>query len=49
MQWHAGTLNETVDKELPALPADMRAKFLRICQFIAVVGINRVGARMSGI
>ena len=44
MQRHAETLNETVDKELQALPADTRAKFVRICQFIAAVGINRVGA-----
>ena len=43
MQWHAETLNEAVDKELHALPADMRAKFVRICQVIAAVSINRVG------
>ena len=44
MQLHAEALNETVDKELHTLLADMRAKLLRIRQFIAAVGINRVGA-----
>ena len=29
--------NKTVDKELHALPADMRARFVRICQLIAAV------------
>ena len=44
MKWHVETLNETVDKELHALPADMRARFVRICQLIAEVGLDRVGA-----
>lgn len=44
MEWRVETLNETVDKELQALPADMRARFTRICQLIAAVGLDRVGA-----
>ena len=44
MKWRVETLNETVDKELRALPADMRARFTRICQLIAAVGLDRVGA-----
>ena len=37
------TLSATVDKELDALPADLRARFSRICQLIANVGLERVG------
>ncbi len=32
MAWRVETLNDTVDRELDALPADMRARFARICQ-----------------
>ena len=42
--WSVETLNENVDEELQALPADMRARFSRICQLIATVGLDRVGA-----
>ena len=34
----------TVDRELDALPADMRARFVRLCELIAAVGLDRVGA-----
>lgn len=44
MQWSVETLNETVDGELGALPADMWARFARICQLIASVGLERMGA-----
>ena len=44
MAWRVETLNETVDGELGALPADMRARFARICQLIASVGLERMGA-----
>lgn len=44
MEWRVETLNETVDGELGALPADMRARFARICQLIASVGLERMGA-----
>ena len=44
MEWSVETLNATVDEELDALPADMRARFVRISELIAAVGIDRVGA-----
>lgn len=44
MDWTVETLNATVDKELEALPADMRARFVRISELIAAVGLERVGA-----
>jgi len=44
MDWTVETLNTTVDKELEALPADMRARFVRISEMIAAVGLERVGA-----
>jgi len=43
MDWTVETLNATVDKELEALPADMRARFARISELIAAVGLERVG------
>ncbi len=44
MTWRVETLNATVDEELDALPADMRARIGRIGQLIATVGLERVGA-----
>ncbi len=44
MEWSVETLNETVDQELQSLPVDMRARFSRICQLVAVVGLDRMGA-----
>ena len=44
MAWTVETLNEVVDGELRALPADMRARFARICELIAAVGLERMGA-----
>ena len=44
MVWAIETLNESVDQELQALPADMRARLVRICELIAAVGLERVGA-----
>ena len=44
MEWRVETLNESVDEELNALPAEMRAWFARICELIAAVGLERVGA-----
>ena len=43
MNWTVETLNTTVDKELAALPVDMRARFVRICELIEAVGLERVG------
>lgn len=44
MEWSVETLNATVDKELHALPVDMRASFVRICQLIASVGLERMSS-----
>ena len=44
MEWSVETLSETVDEELQALPVDMRARFSCICQLVADVGLERVGA-----
>ena len=43
MEWSVETLNATVDEELEALLSDMRARFVRISELIAAVGIDRVG------
>lgn len=43
MPWSVETLNQTVDAELKALPADMRARFVWICTLIAEHGLQNVG------
>lgn len=43
MPWSVETLNQTVDAELEALPADMRARFVWICALIAEHGLQNVG------
>jgi len=40
--WSVETLNATVDAELGALPADMRARFVHICRLIEEFGLERV-------
>jgi phage-related protein len=40
--WTVETLNEAVDAELAALPADMRARFVRISELIEAVGLPSV-------
>ena len=42
MSWVVETLNEVVDQELEALPADVRARFVRIAQLIETLGLPRV-------
>ena len=42
--WRVETLNDTVDREFDALPADMRARFARTCQLISAVGLEQMGA-----
>ena len=42
MGWTVETLNTTVDEELAALPADIRARFVRIAELIESVGLERV-------
>jgi phage-related protein len=43
MAWAVETLDERVDRELAELPADMRARLVRIAELIAAVGLPRVG------
>lgn len=42
MPWSVETVSEVVDEELEALPADMRARFVRIAQLIETLGLPRV-------
>jgi phage-related protein len=42
MSWVVTLLNETVVAELSALPADIRAKFIRISMLIETYGLDRV-------
>jgi len=42
MAWTVETLNETVDAELAELPADMRARLVRISELIQSVGLPNV-------
>lgn len=42
MAWSVETLNETVDAELAELPADMRARLVRISELIGSVGLPNV-------
>ena len=44
MNWTVETLDEIVDKELDALPSDMRARFAHISELIESVGLDRVGS-----
>jgi hypothetical protein len=41
MSWAVETLNRTVDGELDALPADMRARFVRVAELITTLGLPR--------
>ena len=45
MPWGVETLNQTVDKELEALPADLRARFVRVIQLIEDSGLPKTPAR----
>jgi phage-related protein len=42
MPWTVETLNETVDAELEELPADMRARLIRVSELIESVGLRNV-------
>lgn len=44
MAWTVESPSETVDEELRARPAEIRARFVRTCGLIAAVGLERVGA-----
>ena len=40
MRWVVETLNSIVDAEISALPADMRARFVRLTELIEQVGFE---------
>lgn len=42
MPWTVETLNAVVDDELAALPADQRAKFVRVAELIEAKGLEQV-------
>ncbi|MGO9472116.1 MAG: type II toxin-antitoxin system RelE/ParE family toxin, partial [Rhodomicrobium sp.] len=42
-EWTVETLNAAVDAELEALPADLRARFVRIAGMIEALGLEKVG------
>lgn len=42
MSWTVETLNAVVDRELAGLPADQRARFLRIAELIEAKGLEQV-------
>ena len=42
MAWTVETLNETVDAEVAELPADMRARLVRLSELIESVGLPNV-------
>src|SRR4051794_4392224 len=42
MAWTVETLNEPVDAELAELPADMRARLVRISELIESLGLTNV-------
>jgi phage-related protein len=43
MSWHVEILNATVAQEIKALPSDMQARFVRLGERIAQVGLERLG------
>ena len=40
MGWRVEILNETVAAEIAALPADMQARFVRLGELIALIGLD---------
>ncbi|HUY94136.1 MAG TPA: type II toxin-antitoxin system RelE/ParE family toxin [Terracidiphilus sp.] len=43
MKWTVETLDKTVDAEVLALPADMRARLSHVARLIEEMGLERVG------
>ena len=43
MVWRIEILNETVAAEIAALPTDMQARFLRLAERVASVGLESLG------
>ena len=44
-RWTVETLNATVDREIDALPKDIRARYLRIIEMIEEIGLENVPPR----
>ena len=44
MPWTVHALNAAVEAEILALPADMRARYLRLADLIEAHGLDRIGA-----
>ena len=42
MPWRVEVLNETVAQEIESLPADKKARFVRLSERIAQVGLERI-------
>jgi phage-related protein len=42
--WQVEILDETVGAEIQALPADMQARFIRLAERIAAIGLESLGA-----
>lgn len=45
-RWTVETLNPTVDREIGALPGDVRAHYLRIAETIESVGLQNLGTKL---
>lgn len=45
MPWHVELLNQTVEKEINELPADMRARFLHLAKIITQEGFEMLGVQ----
>jgi len=44
MRWHVESLNDAVDRELEALDASFKAKFLHIAELLEALGPDKVHA-----
>jgi len=44
MRWHVESLNDAVDRELEALDASFKAKFLHIAELLEILGPDKVHA-----
>jgi phage-related protein len=44
MLWQVEILNETAAAEIEAMPQDMQARFLRLAERVATIGLQALGA-----
>ena len=45
-KWTVEALNATVDREIDALPEDMRARYLKIIEMIEQAGLENLGSQL---